>query len=43
MYLLLCAVWKLHYKKLDQFKQLIHSLKPTMAEFNAMWEGGSIQ
>jgi hypothetical protein len=36
MYLLLCAVWKLHNKKLDQFKQLIHSLKPTKAEFNAM-------
>jgi hypothetical protein len=34
MDLLLCAIWKLHHKKLDQFKQLIHSLKATEAEFN---------
>jgi hypothetical protein len=36
MYLLLCAIRKLDYKKLDQFKQLIHSLKPKNTEFHAM-------
>jgi hypothetical protein len=34
MNLLFCAIWELHYKKLYQFKQLIHSLKPKEPEFN---------